>query len=70
VKVASAVSAGYSSVEAREAELRTEINTALGKMRAYARDMEVRHMPHDQVLVRLGILQSLKSHGSTMKAAA
>lgn len=42
VKVASAVSAGYSSVEAREVELRTEINAALAKMRAYARDMEVR----------------------------
>jgi hypothetical protein len=43
-KVASAVSAGYSSVEAREGELRTEINAALAKMRAYARDMEVRRL--------------------------
>ena len=45
VKVASAVSAGYSSVEAREVELRTEVNAALAKMRAYARDMEVRPPP-------------------------
>jgi hypothetical protein len=41
-RVAGAVSAGYSSVEMREGELRSEINAALSKVRAYARDMEVR----------------------------
>lgn len=40
-RVALAVSAGHSSVEMREGELRSEINAALSKIRAYARDMEV-----------------------------
>jgi len=41
-KVASAVTAAHATVEAREGDLRSEINAALAKMRAYARDMEVR----------------------------
>lgn len=41
-EVSAAVAAGRLAVEGREAELRNEINAALRKMRAYARDMEVR----------------------------
>jgi hypothetical protein len=41
-RVSAAVSCGAAAVEARERELRAEVNAALGKMRAYARDMEVR----------------------------
>jgi hypothetical protein len=41
-QLSSAVAAGRLAVEGREAELREEINAALRKMRAYARDMEVR----------------------------
>lgn len=40
--MSAAVTAGRLAVEGREVELREEINTALKKMRAYARDMEVR----------------------------
>jgi hypothetical protein len=40
-QLSSAVAAGRLAVEGREAELREEINAALRKMRAYARDMEV-----------------------------
>jgi len=35
------VAAGRVTVEGREIELREEVNAALKKMRAYARDMEV-----------------------------
>eukprot|EP00775_Hariotina_reticulata_P002961 gene2961-3246_t len=40
VDLSAAVAAGRVSVEGREVELREEINAALKKMRAYARDME------------------------------
>lgn len=72
VKVASAVSAGYSSVEAREAELRTEINAALAKMRAYARDMEVRPMPPLPCACQVGVCQTaeFEIHAVTMEACS
>lgn len=44
-QLSSAVATGRLAVEGREAELREEINAALRKMRAYARDMEVRRGP-------------------------
>lgn len=40
-QLSAAVAAGRLAVEGREVELREEINGALRKMRAYARDMEV-----------------------------